>query len=67
MFMLQTGTGNDRRCREEELDCSWEGLLIVIALKLLDIIVSIRCLNFLNFSNLFIHVILDDFDRAHIW
>jgi hypothetical protein len=65
MFMLQTGTGNDRRCREEELDCSWEGLLIVIALKLLDIIVSIRCL---NFSNLFIHVILlDDFDRAHIW
>jgi hypothetical protein len=40
---------------------------IVIALKLLDIIVSIRCLNFLNFSNLFIHVILDDFDRAHIW
>jgi len=25
--MLQTGIGNDRRCRKEELDCSWEGLL----------------------------------------
>lgn len=65
--MLQTGIGNDGRCRKEELDCSWEGLLIVMALKLLDIMGSISCLSSLNFSNIFIHVILDDFDRAHIW